>query len=447
MKKPIFVYIISLGCSKNFVDTEVAAGFLIKSGIGITNSLQEASVILINTCGFIPPAREEAETNILEAIKWKKKKPLKRKIIVSGCLTQWDKKLLYPEKYPEVNLWLGVNNYETISEKIFELFSPNHENIVCCSNTNFLYNDKTPRLQLTPAHYAFLKIAEGCNNKCTYCSIPGIRGSLRSRSINSIIKEAENLLSSGVKELILIAQDITSFSTDIHNSANNLSKLIKNIDRINGDHWIRLHYLHPSGITDELIDTIANSKHIIPYLDIPLQHASNKILKAMNRKITLEKINKMLLNLKSSIKNLTLRTTFLVGFPGETDSDFKILTDFINKWKFERLGAFTFFSEPNTKAHYMRNKIPAETATKRAEIIYKIHAKHSSEFNKNRIGEQHSVLIDEINKNFALGRTYMDSPDIDNIVKIKLTGKIRQGEFYKVKITGSEEYTLLAELI
>lgn len=446
--KVIYVYIVSLGCSKNLVDTELMAGSLLENQIGITANLEEASVFFINTCAFIPPAREEAVSHIKGAIDWKSEDPENRKIIVGGCLTQWDKKLEYVHKYSTVDLWLGTDFWTELPEKILALFSKTKtKKIFTDASSKSLYNHQTPRLQLTPSHYAYIKIAEGCNNHCSYCSIPMIRGKLRSRDIKSIVVEAKNLLKNNVKELIIIAQDITAFSKEKSNPKEDLTRLLKELDSLDGHYWIRLHYLHPEGITDELVSVIANSSHIIPYLDIPLQHISDDILRAMNRRVTSKEILGILDRLRSSIKNLVIRTTFLVGFPGETEKQFGLLKEFVEQFKFERLGVFPFFPEPNTMASKFPNQVSVSVANKRAEIIKSIHAKNSYNFSKSLVDSELEVIFDSKQDSYYIGRTYMDSPDIDNIVKVHHSENIKLGKFSTVKITGFSEFELAGKLV
>ena len=448
-----YIYFVSLGCSKNFVDTEVMAAALIKNGFGLTGDKNEASVCVINTCAFIPPARAEAEENIQELIKWKSKKKSSRKLVITGCLTQWDKDKVYSTKYPEVDLWLGLEEIPNLPLRITEIFKKDFScnqgcKTICDYRPAFLYDEKTPRLVLTQGNYAFIKIADGCDNKCSYCSIPSIRGGLRSRDTASVIGEAKNLVSSGIKEIIIIAQDITAFSREKKDSGNNLARLLKEIDRIEGDYWLRLHYLHPEGISDELIEVINNSKHIIPYLDIPLQHISDFLLTAMNRKVNKKHITEVIKKLRK-IEGMIIRTTFLVGFPGETEEHFKELEDFVRTQKFERVGVFPFYCESGTKASTLPNKIPTEIAQKRAEIIQKIHTENSLKYNSNLVGKTFNVILDSVTKGCAVGRTYMDSPDIDNCVVISIPkGKrVKVGRFTETKIESCSAFELKGILI
>ena len=447
-ENPKYIYFVSLGCSKNFVDTEVMAAALIKNSFGLTDDKNEASVCVINTCAFIPPARTEAENHIQELIKWKNKKKATRKLVITGCLTQWDKDKAYSSKYPEVDLWLGLGEIPNLPARLAELYNKSEVSnsvckTICDYKPDFLYDEKTPRLVLTPGSYAFIKIADGCDNRCSYCSIPSIRGGLRSRSIDSILFEAKNLVSSGFKEIIVIAQDITAFSRDKKESGESLAKLLREMDKIEGDYWIRLHYLHPEGITDELVAVLKTAKHIIPYLDIPLQHISDSILSAMNRKVTQKHIVDVIAKLRT-IKGMAIRTTFLVGFPGETQANFEELEKFVREQKFERVGVFPFYSEPGTKAATLPDKISEDIAKERAEIIQKIQAENSLKFNSNLVGKTFNVILDSVAKGYALGRTYMDSPDIDNTVSISLSKgkKLKAGEFIEVKIESCSAFEL-----
>lgn len=451
-ENPKYIYFVSLGCSKNFVDTEVMAAALIKNSFGLTDDKNEASVCVINTCAFIPPARTEAENNIQELIKWKSKKKTSRKLVITGCLTQWDKDKTYSNKYPEVDLWLGLEEIPNLPSRIAELYKKSEPGTsgcktICDYKPDFLYDEKTPRLVLTPGSYAFIKIADGCDNRCSYCSIPSIRGALRSRSIESVVNETKNLVSSGINEIIVIAQDITAFSRDKKESGGSLAKLLREMDEIEGNYWLRLHYLHPEGITDELIETIKNSKHIIPYLDIPLQHISDSILTSMNRKVNRKHIIEVMAKLKK-IKGMIIRTTFLVGFPGETQDDFNELEAFVREQKFERVGVFPFYPESGTKASTMPGKVSEDIAKERAEIIQKIQAENSLNFNSNLVGKTFNVILDSVSKRFALGRTYMDSPDIDNtvIVSVPKGKKVKVGEFVEVIIESCSAFELRGTL-
>jgi len=441
-----FVYIVSLGCAKNLVDTEVAAGSLAIDGIGFAEDPENADVYFINTCAFIPPARKEAESFINEAVKWKKNNSTRR-IIVGGCLTNWDKEKVFVKKYPQIDAWITTDDVENLAEHIKSLYSKNKNDLNPLTDATFapayLYNEKTPRLQLTPPHFAYLKIADGCNNNCSYCAIPGIRGKLRSRTVMSVIKESQNLIKNGVKELIITAQDITAFNKD--SKRENLSALLRELDALDGEFMIRLLYAHPAHLTDEIIDIFKKSKHILHYLDMPLQHISDKILQSMNRKVTSCEIRNKLAALKKSVPDMAIRTTFLVGYPGETDKDFSELYTFVKEQRFARLGVFTYFPEPGTPAAQMLDKVPAKVAEKRESDLMQLQSQISLENNQKLIGEKMDVIIDSYNHDSktAIGRTYMDAPEIDNEVILRNVSDIQPGDIIKVKIASVNAYELM----
>ncbi len=376
MKKtsPKSVYIVSLGCPKNFVDTEIIAASLIKNGFGITPSPDDAEIYLINTCAFIPAARKETTDNIKDAVKWKKKSKNTRKIVISGCISEWDKSGDFRKDFPEVDLWKTPSQAEQTGIALAALFgmasAPSD-----ASDKDYIYDHCTARLQLTLPHYAYIKIADGCDNCCTYCSIPSIRGRMRSRKSESVLKEAQSLIKSGVKELIIIAQDITSFGLDRKNDKDSLAKLLRKMDELEGDFSIRLLYTHPAHFTQELVDCFRDLKHLLPYADMPLQHISDKILHAMNRKITKAEICKLIEALRKARPEIALRTTFITGFPGETEENYKELLNFVKEYKFARLGVFEYSPEPGTPAAQMPDQVPAETARKRSISIMKAQEK------------------------------------------------------------------------
>lgn len=438
------VFLISLGCPKNFVDTEIMAGTLLQGGYDLTFEQNEADITLVNTCAFLPSAREESYTAIEEALAWKKARPTSRKVAVCGCLIQWDHERGFMAKYPEVDLWSGVDgvcdicrSLNEFSEKklVGEAFSP-----------TYLYDENTARLQLTVPHVAYLKIAEGCDNRCSYCSIPKIRGGLRSRSINSCVKEAENLLSSGVKELVVIAQDITAFGMD-NKSGENLTGLLRALDNLDGDFWIRLLYTHPAHYTDELITFLSNSEHVLPYLDIPLQHISSRILQEMGRKIDGESTRKLLNKLRDAMPRLAVRTTFITGLPGETDAEYQELYNFVRDFKFDRLGVFEYSAEPGTPAAVMANQVPHEIAAERATAIMELQQQISLERNKSLVGNKFRVLVDDKKGKKGVGRAYFDAPEIDNYIEISSIRPLKEGRFYNVEITSADIYDLRGRVI
>jgi len=435
-----FVYTVSLGCPKNFVDTEVIAGSMVVAGFGLTSDLDEADLYLLNTCAFLPSARAEAEEYLADASAWKAKAPKHRKIVVSGCLNQWDTDRIYPARYPQVDLWAGINDVAKLGERLAVLFqTPATPGLV--EIPDYLYDETTPRLQLTPSHYAYIKISEGCDNRCSYCSIPKIRGRLRSRGCDSVVKEAENLLAGGVKELIVIGQDITAFGHDRGHAE--LSALLRRLDALPGDFRLRLLYTHPAHFTPELVDVFASGKHLLPYLDMPLQHIADRILKVMGRKVGRPEIEKLLRELRAKIPGLGLRTTFITGFPGETNAEFQELYDFVQAQRFERMGVFTYCPEPETAAARMADQVPQELAASRRDRLMELQAKLSLKFNQAQIGKVWQVMIDApADSEGYLGRTYLDTPEIDNCVMVRTRSKLEPGAVIPVTITAADEYDL-----
>ncbi len=438
------VHIVSLGCPKNFVDTEVMAASLLAHDFGISPDPAHSDVFLINTCAFLPSARAEAEEFIEEAIQWKKQRK-NRRIVVSGCLNQWDNEHIYEKKYPEVDLWNGINKTPDLGKTLSRLYSDGNSDSQY-EHCSFLYDENTPRLQLTLPHYAYIKISEGCDNCCSYCSIPRIRGHLRSRSIKSVITEAENLLRNGVKELILIGQDITAFGHDHKDGS--LAELLRHLDMLEGDFMVRLLYTHPAHFTDELIETIAKSQHILHYIDMPLQHISDRIMASMGRKVTRQQVEALLDKLTAAIPDITIRTTFITGYPGETEEEFQELYDFAAARKFQRLGVFAYCEEPQTRAIELADKVPAEVAEERRDKIMEMQAKNSLIFNNSLVGKDLRVIVDEqTGKSTALGRTYMDAPDIDNLVYVRNVLRVSAGDIITVKITACSNYDLEGKMV
>ncbi|MBU2546742.1 MAG: MiaB/RimO family radical SAM methylthiotransferase [Gammaproteobacteria bacterium] len=400
-------FFISLGCPKNLCDTEVLMGKLAASGCEITTSEKEADIIVVNTCAFLESARKES----LETIEEMKK--LGKKVYVAGCLPK---------------MWGHEETRGGTREDVEEIESIG------------LFDYKTPRIKATPPWTAYVKIAEGCNNKCTYCLIPMIRGGLRIRKVQDILKEVEVLADRGVKEVIFIAQDTTAHFE--------LPRILKAAARIKGIHWIRIMYAHPSHINERLIKVMAEEKKICAYLDLPLQHACAKILKGMNRPRPwgheiLDLINKI----RHSVPGIAIRTSIMVGFPEETDTDFEYLLNFVEKTGFERLGGFVYSRENGTPAAKLRGQVPAIVANQRFDSLMKLQNLISKERNKKLIGTTFEVLVERIEDGLLYGRTYMDAPEIDCSVVIKTRSRIRAGSFVKAKITGSSAYDLSALLV
>ncbi len=437
------VYFVSLGCPKNLVDTEVLAGILLNNNIEITFDAREANVYLINTCAFLPSAREEAFDAIRQAVNWKKRaRRQSRRIVVAGCLVQYGTDNPFKEKFPEVDMWLKVNDIPRIAELLQSENVCGNENI---SKADYLYDHTTPRLQLTVPHMAYLKIADGCNNCCTYCAIPHIRGKLRTRTCASVVQEASNLIANGVKELVIVAQDVTVFGHDRAADGENLSMLLQELDKLDGDFRIRLLYTHPAHYTSELIRTIKNSKHVMHYLDMPLQHISDRVLHDMNRHVNKARICEIISELRREIPDIVLRTTFITGFPGETEAEFEELKDFIKEIRFERCGVFPYSAEPGTKAAEMDNQTDFEIACARADELMEIQTEIMDEYQHSMIGKVIEVIADEVEGSRAIGRGVADAPEIDNMV-IFGGKRMKAGKFYNIRIEAVSDFDLIGHV-
>ena len=421
---------VSLGCSKNLVDTEMMIGIFKKNGYEIVNNENIADIIVINTCGFIITAKEEAINTILEMAKLKEKNC--KYLIVTGCLVERYKEELLKE-LPEVDLFIKFSEYKTFWEQVQNLL--NRDKNVKNEQLDFL-----DRIITTGKNYAYLRIAEGCNNFCTFCAIPYIRGRFVSRKEEDIIEEAEKLAKEGYKELIVIAQDTTKYGIDIYKEPR-LDKLLHKISKIQGIEWIRFLYSYPETITDELIKEVKENDKICKYFDIPIQHISNKILKKMNRKSDKESIINLITKLRKEIPNVVIRSTVMVGFPGETEEDFEELYEFIKWAKFDKLGCFMYSKEEGTVAYNMENQVHPMTKKKRYNKIMKLQKEISEENLKKHLGKNLKILVE----NEGIGRSYMDVPEIDGVTYIKGDAKINS--FIKCKITGVKEYDLIGEII
>ena len=417
--------IISLGCAKNLVDSEILLGGLKKSQLSITNNPEEADSIIVNTCGFLDIAREESIETILQAAELKKTGNLKE-LVVMGCLSE-----RYPDELgkdiPEIDRIFGSNDHRQI--------------ISFLSGKEFKKDDPLFfRSIMTPNHYAYLKIAEGCDNGCSFCSIPLMRGLQKSRTIPDIMKEAERLAENGTKELLVIAQDSTSYGWDLDKKVY-LSDLLMELNTINDIEWIRVHYAHPAHLSKKIIKSMAASEKVCNYLDMPIQHASDKILKKMRRGLGSKGIQKRIENLKLEIPKIALRTTLIVGHPGETEDDFNILRDFIEQIKFDRLGVFTYSEEEGTLAAEYKDEISRKIKDDRKNTLLDIQHEISLEKNENFVGKTIRVLVDKEGEKTSVGRTEFDSPEIDNIVHIR--GNVKEGSFINVKIEKVNEYELI----
>ena len=428
---------IHLGCSKNLVDTEMAIGLFKQNNYKIVNNEEEADIIVINTCGFIEPAKEEAINTILEMAEYKNKRC--KYLIVMGCLVERYKEEL-SKAIPEVDLWIKYQSYDTIWEQIKEVIKPEET-----KKNKLEFLDRTIT---TGENFAYLRIAEGCSNFCTYCAIPKIRGKFISRKIEDIIEEANKLAKEGYRELIVIAQDTTKYGIDIYGEPK-LAELLRKLCEIEGIKWIRFLYSYPETITDELIKVVKEEEKICKYFDIPIQHIANPVLKRMNRKSNGESIRKLITKLRKEIPNVVIRTTVMVGFPGETKEDFEELYNFVKVAEFDKLGAFSYSKEEGTPAEKLDNQIHPMTKKSRYNKIMKLQHEVIQEKQKNLIGEELEVLIETktFDNNYYVGRSYREVPDIDGLIYIPMIDKELEGKFVKCKITDIQEYDLIAKII
>lgn len=427
---------ISLGCSKNLVDTEMTIGLFKNNGYKIVNNEEEADILVVNTCGFIESAKEEAINTILEMAEYKKKRC--KYLIAMGCLVQRYKEEL-EKAIPEVDLWIKYDSYDTIWEQIEKVIKPEK---IEKKELDFL-----DRTITTGENYAYLRIAEGCSNFCTYCAIPKIRGKYVSRKIEDVIEEAKKLAKEGYQELIIIAQDTTKYGIDLYNEPK-LAKLLKELCKIDGIKWIRFLYSYPETITDELIKVVKEEPKICKYFDIPIQHIADPVLKRMNRKSNGESIRKLIKKLRKKIPNVVIRTTVMVGFPGETKDDFEELYNFIKEAKFDRLGAFSYSKEEGTPAERLDNQIHPMTKKSRYNKIMKLQQQVIEEKQKELIGKELEVLIETktFDNNYYVGRSYREVPDIDGLIYLPMVEKELQGKFVKCKITDVQGYDLIGKI-
>jgi ribosomal protein S12 methylthiotransferase len=425
------VNIITLGCSKNLVDSEVLSGQLVAADINVLHESKKLdhNIVVINTCGFIDKAKEESINTILEQVELKKRGKLD-KVYVTGCLSERYRQNLEDE-IPEVDAFFGTMELPFLLKK-FEV--------------DYKAELVGERLLSTPNHYAYLKISEGCNRTCSFCAIPLMRGKHVSRSIESLVAEATNLVSRGVKEIMLIAQELTYYGLDIYKKRE-LPRLLHALADIPGLEWIRLHYAYPSKFPMEIIDAMKERENICNYLDMPLQHASNKMLKAMKRQITREEMEDIIGEIKYKIPGICLRTTLIAGFPGETPDDVEELKTFLKKIEFDRVGIFTYSHEENTSAHDLIDDVPEEEKERRAQEIMEVQQEISYQKNEEKIGMVFKVIIDKKEAGKYLGRTEFDSVEVDNEVIVNSTSKLSPGDFVNVKITSAFDYDLEGEVI
>ena len=431
---------ISLGCSKNLVDTEKAIAMFKDKGYQIVNKPEEAEVIVVNTCGFIESAKEEAINTILEMAEYKKKNC--KYLIAMGCLVERYKDELQ-KAIPEVDLWIKYSEYKTIWEQIQSVIKQEEKELA-----KYDFNEYTDRVITTGKNYAYLKIADGCSNHCTYCAIPYIRGNQISRKIEDVLEEAEKLADEGYKEIILIAQDTTKYGFDIYGESK-LSELLEKLCKIDKIKWIRFLYAYPENIDDELIKVVKENDKICKYFDIPIQHISDSVLKRMNRKSDGKSIRKLIKKLREEIPNVVIRTTVMVGFPGESKENFDELYNFLKQAKFDKLGCFSYSKEEGTPAARLKEQIHPMTKKSRYNKIMQLQKEISKENLEKNMGRELEVLIEDktFDNKYYIGRSYMDVPEIDGIVYVKNDENLNFGEFIKCKVTKVDEYDLVAEKI
>jgi ribosomal protein S12 methylthiotransferase len=426
------VSVITLGCSKNLVDSEVMMNQLQVGGYDVKHDKwsKGRNIVIVNTCGFIDRAKEESINTILEYAEAKNKGKIE-KLYVSGCLSHRYKENL-EEEIPEVDAFFGTNELPRLLKTL---------------KVDYKHELVGERLLTTPAHYAYLKISEGCNRTCSFCAIPLMRGKHVSRTIEDLVNEAKSLAAKGVKELILIAQELTFYGLDVYKKRR-LPELLAELSKVEGIEWIRLHYAYPAQFPMEIIDAIRDNPKVCHYLDMPLQHASNRILTEMRRNITREDTIELIKAIRAKVPDIAIRTTMLVGFPGETEEDFESLKSFIEEMRFERLGVFTYSHEDSTRAHIAQDDVEEEVKQERAAELMSIQEEISRELNQQKVGNTYKVLIDRKEGGFFIGRTEFDSPEVDNEVLIDATkAYLRLGDFAQVHITSAEEFDLYGEVV
>jgi ribosomal protein S12 methylthiotransferase len=423
------INVVTLGCSKNVYDSEVLMGQLKANNKEVVHE-DEGNIVVINTCGFIANAKEESINTILDFVQ-KKKDGIVDKVFVTGCLSERYKPDLQKE-IPDVDQYFGTTELP---------------NLLKALEADYQHELIGERLTTTPKNYAYLKIAEGCDRPCSFCAIPLMRGKHKSTPIDELVIEAEKLAATGVKELILIAQDLTYYGLDIYKKRN-LATLLKELIKVNGIEWIRLHYAFPTGFPLDVLDVMRNESKVCNYIDIPLQHISDSVLKSMKRGFGKEKINNLLKDFRERVPGMSVRTTLIVGYPGETEENFDELKQWVKEMRFERLGCFTYSHEENTSAYLLKDDVPEEIKIKRANEIMEIQSQISWELNQEKIGKEFKVIIDRKEGNYFVGRTQFDSPDVDNEVLINAEqAYIRTGDFTTVKITAADDFDLYADVI
>lgn len=434
---------ISLGCDKNLVDSEMMMGLLHDRGYEFTDNEEEADIIVINTCGFINDAKEESINTILEMAKYKENNL--KALIVAGCLVERYKNEILQE-LPEIDAIVGTTAFDKICDVVDDVLADKKHNEL--ESINKMCRPDVKRIITTGGYYSYLKIAEGCDKHCTYCSIPMIRGAYRSVPMDELVKEAEYLADNGVKELIIVAQEITVYGKDLYGEKK-LPELLHRLCKVPGIQWIRLLYCYPEEITDELIETIRTEKKICHYIDMPIQHASDKILKAMGRRTNNAELRNIISKLRKEIPDICLRTTLITGFPGETEEDHQILLDFIDEMEFDRLGVFTYSPEEDTKAASLDNQVDEEVKLCRKDEIMELQQEISMDKSERLVGKELEVIIEgkASDEDVYVGRSYMDAPSVDGYVFINSEEELMSGDFAKVRIVKAMEYDLIGELI
>ena len=438
------ILFISLGCDKNLVDSEVMLGLLDKKGYQIVDSEEDADIIVVNTCCFIHDAKEESIQTILEMAEYKKEGELKA-LIVTGCLAQRYQQEIIDE-IPEVDAVLGTTSYDHIVEAVEEALAGNGH--VVLEDVDALPDVKEKRLVTTGGHYAYMKIAEGCDKHCTYCIIPKLRGNYRSVPMEKLLAEAKDLADQGVKELILVAQETTVYGKDLYGEKS-LHKLLRELCKISGIQWIRILYCYPEEIYDELIQTIKEEKKVCHYLDLPIQHASDAVLKRMGRRTSKAQLVEIIEKLRKEIPDISLRTTLITGFPGETQEQHEELKDFVDEMEFDRLGVFTYSPEEDTPAATMTEQIPEEVKEDRQAELMELQQEIAFDLAEDMVGREVLVMIEGkvADENAYVGRTYKDAPNVDGLIFINTDEELMSGDFARVRVTGALEYDLIGELI
>lgn len=446
----IKLFCVSLGCDKNLVDTEKMLGVAGGLGVSFTDDETEADAILINTCCFIGDAKEESVNTILDMARYKEEGKC-RALIVAGCLAQRYKQEIIDE-IPEVDAILGTTSYEEIGNVLTRLFGENGEekkaeHISCFHDLKELPTQAEKRVMTTGGHYAFLKIAEGCDKRCTYCIIPYLRGPYRSVPMEQLLAEARELADNGVRELILVAQETTLYGKDLYGEKS-LPKLLHELTQIPGIYWIRIQYCYPEEITDELIQTIKSEEKVCHYLDIPIQHASDRILRRMGRRTHKAELKERISALRREIPDIALRTTFICGFPGETQEDHEELMEFVDEMEFERVGVFTYSAEEDTPAYSYPDQIPEEVKEERRADVMELQQEIAFEHCENMVGKVLDVIIEGkvADEPAYVGRTYMDAPNVDGLIFVNADEMLMSGDFVRVKVTGANEYDLIGEV-